>query len=1400
MNASRCILFSLTLFICAPAACAEDFEKSIRPILKESCLTCHSTEAQKGDLDLERFTTLAGIKRQPKVLQRVWEQLNDGEMPPKEKPQPSAEKKSRLMNWARETLDAIALEHAGDPGPVVLRRLSNAEYKYTIRDLTGVDSLDPGKEFPADGAAGEGFTNTGQALVMSPTLLSKYLDAGKEVATHALLLPDGIRFSAKTTRRDWTEEILAEIRALYREYSDQSGGNKVNLQGIVFETNGGGRLPLEKYFAATIELRDESRPQGSEVDAIAHKHGLSAKYLDILMNALTSDKPSLLLDGLRANWRAAKPNDAAALTAEVVQWQSALWKFASVGHIGKAGGPKAWMEPVTPMASKQDVRVKIQPPADGKDVTLYLVAGDAGDGNAGDVVIWERPRLVAPGCPDMLLKDVRSISADYAARRERVFGGAAKCLRAAAEGIQDSKFKIQDSKSVAELARKYDADPDALAAWLAYLGVGDVNAVKIQNYFAEKIDGTPKYDFIKGWGPKDTPNILANSSDTLVRIPGDAKPHGIVLHPSPKLQACVGWRSPIAATVKVEAVVQHAHSACGPGTLWSLEMRRGATRQSLANGHAQDAREFKPGPFEISVQPGDLISVRVGPRNSDHACGLTAVNLVITSSGEGGRVWNLAADVSPDILAGNPHADRFGNKEVWHFYTEPDKGGEMSTTILAESLLGKWQNAADEKTKATLADEVQKLLLGVPPADKDSANAKLYRQLTSLSGPLFAGLKKDANAQNPPVAANGAQTWGLDPAQFGKDPNGRAIGEANLCVQAPAVIEIHLPAELVAGCEFVTTGTLDKESGAEGSVQLQVSSSKPETKAGMVPSKVTVTDAKMAWTSDSRQISIAMPVIVNDGSAARKKFEAAYDEYRQLFPAALCYTKIVPVDEVVTLTLFYREDHHLARLMLDDAQKAKLDRLWDELHYVTQDALTSVDAFEQIYQFSTQDADPKVWEPLREPIKQRAAAFRQLLIDTQPKHLDSVLEVAERAYRRPMTDVEKNELRGLYKKLRDQELAHDAAIRLLIARVLVAPAFLYHAEVAAPGAKQAPVNAFELANRLSYFLWSSQPDAELRALAASRKLLDSNVLVAQTRRMMQDARVRRFGEEFGCAWMHIKDFDELNEKSERHFPTFVGLRGDMYEEPIRFFADLVQRDQSVLNVLDCDYTFLNEALAKHYGIPGVSGGEWRRVDGVKKYSRGGILAQAATLAKQSGASRTSPILRGNWVSEVLLGEKLPRPPKDVPRLPEDEAAETLTVRQLTEKHSSDARCAVCHKRIDPFGFALENFDAIGRFREKDLGNRPIDTHSKVLDGTEIDGFNGLRGYLFEMRHDAFLKQFSRKLLGYALGRGVQLSDEPLLKEMQARTAADGYRIGAAIETIVLSKQFREIRGRDATEE
>lgn len=1330
-------------------ALGADYGREIRPLMKDFCLKCHSTEESQGDLDLERFASVDHARRDVKVWLKVAEMLDNGEMPPRDaRDKLAPEQRKRIRAWVSGLLNAQAHASAGDPGPVVLRRLSNAEYTYTVHDLTALD-LNPAREFPADGAAGEGFTNTGNALVMSPALLTKYFDAGKAIASHAFLLPDGFRFSPGDSRRDWTDEKLADIRALYARHADPEG-----------------RIPLARYLAATIEERAALTSRSKTLDAVAAARGLNARYLGVLWKVLNDHGPSLPLDVVRARWRAAGPGDVAALAAEIDVWQKALARFQSVGHM------KPWVVAVDPLVSAQELRFKFPANTDAKEVTLYLTAGDAGDGDASDVLVWQRPRLVMAGRPDLPLRDLQGFVHEMVARRDKVFAAAARCLNAAAEATASETNIDREA-----LARKHDLDPDALAAWLDYLGIGASATIRL-DHFKNQLPKVASYDFVKGWGSPETPNLIANASDQHVRVPGNMKAHGVAVHPSPTLQAAVGWRSPITGAFRVAGNVTHAHPECGNGVTWSLELRRGATRQRLAGGVAAGANGVKIGAIEsLAVRPGDLVSLLIGPRDGNHACDLTAVDLTLTEDASNGKSWDLAHDVSGSILASNPHPDSLGHEGIWHFYTEPVQGGDKGAEIPAGSLLARWVSTPDPATRRQLADDVQKLLLAGAPA-KDSPDAALYRQLSSLGGPLFAGrLSQPAEAvkANPPANPPADATWGLDPGRFGKHPDGSPIDPASLCVKAPSVLAIRLPADLVAGCEFVTTAA-PHPSAVEGTTQPRLLTAKPEGAGG------TRADT---------------PILVAEGSPARARLIRDFSEFRCWLPLALCYTKIVPVDEVVTLTLFHREDEPLQRLMLDDAEIARLNRHWDELHFVSQDALTLVDAFAQLMEYATQDSDPRMFEPFRKPIQERAAAYRQALLDAQPAQLDAVVAFARRAYRRPLTAVESRELRDLYQQLRREELPHDDAIRLTLARVFVSPAFLYRLEKAGPGADAVPVNDWELASRLSYFLWSSAPDDALASQAAAGRLHEPAVVAAEARRMLRDPKIRRLATEFACQWLHVYDFDTLDEKSERHFPTFSSLRSDMYEETIRFFTDLFQNDGSIASIFDSDHTFLNESLARHYGIANVVGPEWRRVEGVRSQGRGGILGFATTLAKQSGASRTSPILRGNWVSEVLLGEKLPRPPKDVPRLPEDEGESDLTVRQLVEKHSRDERCAGCHVRIDPIGYALEGFDAIGRRREVDLAGRPIDTRSQLQNGTRLDGVEGLRRYLMTDRREVVVRQFCRKLLGYALGRAVQLSDEPLLDDIQASLKSRDDHFSTAVEMIVRSPQFREIRGKNS---
>ncbi len=1330
------------------------FAQDVRPLVTEYCGQCHGVDNPEDDVNLVRFTTLKDVRSDVEQWLHVRDVIRNREMPPANEPQPTDAQREVLESWLSDYLRAESQVNAGDPGPVIPRRLSNAEYTYTIQDLTGV-TLYPAKEFPVDSAAGEGFTNSGAALVMSSALLQKYFDAGKEIARHLVPLPDGVRFSPGVSRRDWSDELQARIMAFHAKYADAEG-----------------KLPLAAYLRATLEEREALASGSKTLEEVATERGLNARYLATLWRTLHQRDDSSVLAGVRQLWTSSEPADVDKLVAHIQQWQQALSRFQNVGHL------KAWMVDVHPLAAKQDVQLPLNAPPEAREVTLYLVANPAADGNQQDYVVWNRPRLVAPGRPELLLRDVRRVTGQLAKRREQIFSSTANCLAAAIEA-----GRANGPLDAAQLAKSHQVAPDVLAAWLDYLGIQSGSNLQLE-HMVNRLESNANYDFVKGWGSNETPNLVANSSDQAVRIPGALKAHGVAMHPSPTHHVAVGWSAPAADTVRLRAQLASAHPECGNGVTWSVELRRGATRQRLATGvvtGGAPADTQQLGPY--AVQAGDLLSVLVGPRDGDHACDLTEVEFLVESTQDATRIWNLAADISQDPLQGNPHADQRGNASVWHFYTEAVSGTATGPVIPAGSLLGRWQAAQGNEEKQRLAAELQQLLIQGPPAEQDHPDRMLHQQLTTLSGPLFTSLLLSGDQSTAPAdttgnddeVSNTDNPWGLDPRQFGHHPNGTPIDESSLCVQAPSILAIKLPADLVNGSQFVVTGALDPATGAEGSVQLRVTTDPPSP-------------------TSTEQLDPSVPIVTQENSATAQGLLRAFADFRSLFPAAICYPRIVPIDEVVTLTLFHREDGNLMRLMLDDQQRRELDRLWEELHFVSQDAFAQVDAFAQLMEYATQDSDPRLFEGFREPIQAKAGALRQALLDAEPAQLAGVLAIAERAFRRPMTDREREALRTLYAKLREQEIPHDDAIRLLLARVLVSPTFLYRFEQAASASPSGPVNDWELASRLSYFLWSSAPDEELRQCAAEGRLHEPAVLAAQARRMLRDPRVRRLSTEFACQWLHIYDFDQLDEKSETHFPTFVDVRDEMYEEAIRFFTELFQQDRPVLEVLDADYTFVNETLAQHYGMTEITGSEWRKVEGWREQGRGGILGLGATLAKQSGASRTSPILRGNWIAEVVLGDKLPKPPKGVPQLPEDETATAgLTVRQLVEKHSNDERCAGCHRRIDPFGYSLEGFDAIGRQRTRDLADRPIDVHARVMDGSSFEGLDGLRNYLLTTRRDDILAQFCRKLLGYSLGRGVQLTDLPLLEEMQRNLAANDYRFSAAVETILQSRQFREIR-------
>jgi len=1020
------------------------FSSEVRPLVARQCGACHADDPAEGGVDLAAYRSLDDLRRNVAVWQRVADVVAGGEMPPADAPQPTADERRSLLAWVREFLAAEAAARAGDPGRVVLRRLSNAEYAFTIRDLTGVATLDPAREFPVDGAAGEGFTNTGQALVMSPALVSKYLEAAKGIAAHAVILPDGFRFSPSAERGDWIEDAIARLRDFYRRFTVQRADvsqQTEHTQGVAVDPGREGFVPIERYLAATLEARPRLREHATTIEAVARERGVSPTYLAALWKALdrpagagaggdVQPRPSILLDRLRSRWDAAQPRDAAALAADIRSWQDALWKFNPVGDIvrqyGGTAGPPSWLEAVDAVTAEKEFRIPLEA-VDGGDVRIRLTVGDAGDGGRDDLVVWRDARIVKPAADDVPVRDV----------------------------------------------------------------LGAASAV-----------------------PRGEPN--EGSGDTPVDDAGD------------------------------------------------------------------------------------------------------------------------------------------------------------------------------------------------------------------------------------------------------------------LCMRSGSEVAFSLPAE--PGAVFVVTAAIHPRAGTEATVQ-------PLATTG---------------THDGVGLSPAVPLLAREGTAGRRRLERSCGEFRELLPPAVCYGRIVPVDQTVTLNLFYREDERLVRLMLSDAEAAELDRLWDELLFISEEPLELVDVHEQLVEYAGQERHDQavMLRTLREPIAARAEAFRRRTVEAEPAQLEAAVAFAGRAFRRPLTADESAQLRGLYGSLRAEDLPHVDALRLVLARALVSPQFLYKVETPGPGVDSRPVDDHELASRLSYFLWSSLPDGELLREAAAGRLHEPAVLLEQTRRMVADPKIRRLATEFGTHWLHVENFAEHDEKSPEAFPEFAALRGAMHEEAVLVLTDLFRNDRPIRSLIDADHTFLNGPLAEFYGIPDVNGSEWRRVEGVGRYGRGGVLGLAATLSKHSGASRTSPILRGTWFTEVLLGQRVPKPPMGVPPLADAPPA-GLSERELTALHSQDAACAGCHARFDAFGFALEEFDAIGRRRTVDVAGRPIDAAATLPDGTAVAGHAELRGYLARARGDEFVRQFSRKLLGYALGRSTQLSDAPLLDAIEARLRAHEGRVSAVLEAIVTSPQFREIRGGDA---
>ena len=402
-------------------------------------------------------------------------------------------------------------------------------------------------------------------------------------------------------------------------------------------------------------------------------------------------------------------------------------------------------------------------------------------------------------------------------------------------------------------------------------------------------------------------------------------------------------------------------------------------------------------------------------------------------------------------------------------------------------------------------------------------------------------------------------------------------------------------------------------------------------------------------------------------------------------------------------------------------------------------------------------------------------------------------DLARRAWRRPVSAPEIARLLEFYQQTRRRGADSRTATLVAAKAVLVSPNFLFRIEKDPPGQTPAAIDDHALASRLSYFLWASMPDATLFALADAGRLSQPKVLEAQVMRMLADPKARALSEQFVGQWLGIRTLGSVAAPDPHKFPEFTpALREAMMTEPTEFFAGLVRENRSLLELLDSDYAWVNADLARHYGIPGVNGSTFIRVS-LSDRRRGGVTGMAAVLTQTSYPQRTSPVLRGKWLLEEVFGTPPPPPPPLVATLsPNDEKSEGLTFRQRLEKHRKDPNCAACHARLDPLGFALENFDPIGRWRTQ-VSGESVDASGELPGGVVIVGPEALKQVLLE-RKQLFLRHLTEKMLAYALGRGVEYYDIPAVKRITEAVASDGHRAPKLILEIVRSEPFRLRRG------
>jgi hypothetical protein len=575
-------------------------------------------------------------------------------------------------------------------------------------------------------------------------------------------------------------------------------------------------------------------------------------------------------------------------------------------------------------------------------------------------------------------------------------------------------------------------------------------------------------------------------------------------------------------------------------------------------------------------------------------------------------------------------------------------------------------------------------------------------------------------------------------SRLGKHPQGLQVDATTLVLQAPCTLTLTLPADAQ---RFKALGKLDVRNPEIefASAQWMATTDSPPDPATIIPGVISV---------------------FKRGTETHKRFGGEFGPLHQTFSLNLEHR----LNQVASNRyrngkpgpgIYYFSDTQLAAF-LSPEEALRLEQMQDDWRFVSNRTI------------------PKALEP-----------------EWDRKVLEHLEVFAAKAWRRPITQEEKSQLASVYTAGIGQSLDRESAAREVLVRTLVAPSFLFKLE-RTEGSGIHPVSPYELASRLSYFLWSSLPDKELLDKAANGTLSDPTVLKEQTLRMLQDPKASAMAAQFATQWFEFQNFDTTTKVDTAKFTEFTPeLRQDMYAETLAFLTHIIRNNRPVTEILSANYTFLNQRLAAHYQIQGVEGEHLQKVK-VSDYGRGGLLGMGAILTKTSYPHRTSPVLRGNWLLRTVLGTPTPPPPNDIPKL-DDSIASAKTLRERLERHRADKTCAACHDRIDPLGFALEAYDPIGRLRTKDDAGMPLDDSAQDKDGRKFKGASGLATYLGE-HGDEFHNLFCRKLIGYSLGRKVLPTDNALLAVMKQQLKSSDPSFAGALITLVQSKQFLSRRG------